>query len=126
MRSDVTAMSNKKLNDNCILFVDQILNGDEHDRTREEIRSIVPEVTEKEGRFSTPCCEYLVSYIDNFKEVYDGHIGIGFSSDGDEYFEDFTNCPFCGAPISYLIGKTYRMVPGKTVGTWVKQEETKI
>ncbi len=115
-------MSNKKLNDNCILFVDQVLNADEHDRTREEKRTIIPEMMEKEGRFRTPCCEYFVSYIENFKEVYDGHIGIGFSAGEDDYFEDFTNCPFCGASITYAIGKTYKMVPGKTIGSWVKLE----
>jgi hypothetical protein len=121
-RWDVSIMSNKKLNDDCILFVDHILNADENDRTREEIRSIRPEALEKEGRFRIPCCEYLVEYIDKFEEVYDGHIGLGFCADGDDYFEDFSNCPFCGAPISYSVRKTFKMVPEKTAGRWVKQE----
>ena len=60
--------------------------------------------------------------FDKFKEVYDGHIGLEFTADGDEYFEDFTNCPFCGAPISYVIRKTFRMVPGKTGGSWIREE----
>jgi len=115
-------MSNKKLNDRCLLFVDQIINADENDRNKEEVRSIKPEAIVKEGRFRTPCCEYLLEYIDKFMEVYDGHIGLGFSADGDDYFEDFTNCPFCGAPISYVIRKTFRMVPGKSAGSWIKQE----
>ena len=115
-------MSNNKLNENCTLFVDQVMNSDANDRNREDVRSIVPESEEKEGRFKTPCCEYLVEYIDKFKEVYDGHIGLGFIADGDEYFEDFTNCPFCGAPISYVIRKTFKMVPGETSGSWIKHE----
>lgn len=115
-------MGNKVLNDRSILFVDQILNADENDRTREDLRSIKPEAIEKDGRFRTPCCEYLVEYIDKFREVYDGHIGIGFSTDGDEYFEDFTNCPFCGAPISYLVRKTFKMVKEENGKGWVAME----
>lgn len=115
-------MNNKKLNEKCILFIDQILNADQNDRTREDIRSIKPEETGKEGRFGTPCCEYLVENIDRFVQVYDGHIGLEFQADGDDYFEDFTNCPFCGAPISYVIRKTFKMVSDKPLGRWVKQE----
>ncbi|HEY3420640.1 MAG TPA: hypothetical protein VGK23_08825 [Methanomassiliicoccales archaeon] len=115
-------MSNKQLNDRCVIFVDQILNADEKDRTKEDVRSIEPEVTEKEGRFKIPCCEYLVDNIGRFKGVYDGHIGLEFSVDGEEYFEDFTNCPFCGAAISYAIRKTYKMVQGRNAGQWTKQE----
>jgi hypothetical protein len=115
-------MKNKKLNNYCILFVDRILNADENDRSREDVRSIKPEATEKEGRFSTPCCGYLVEYIDRFKEEYDGHIGLGFQADDDDYFEDFANCPFCGSPITYVIRKTFKMVPEKTTGQWTKQE----
>jgi hypothetical protein len=109
---------NKKLSANCIIFVDQILNADQNDRTKEDIRSVKPE----EERFKTPCCEYLVEHIDRFKEEYDGHIGVGFSIDGDDYFEDFTNCPFCGAPISYTVRKTFRMVSDAAARKWVKQE----
>jgi hypothetical protein len=115
-------MSNNKLNDRCILFVDQVANSDDKDRNREDVRSITPESAVKEGRFKTQCCDYLVEYIDKFKEVYDGHIGLGFIVDDDDYFEDFTNCPFCGAQISYSVRKTFRMVPGKTAGSWIKQE----
>jgi hypothetical protein len=115
-------MNNEKLNDSCELFVDEILNADVNDRAIEDVRSIQPEELEKEGRFDTPCCGYLVEYIDKFKEVYDGHIGLGFQADGDDYFEDFSNCPFCGAPISYVIRKRFRMVPGKSAGLWIKQE----
>jgi hypothetical protein len=111
-------MMNNKLNDDCILFVDRILNADQSDRTKEDARSIKPE----EERFKTPCCEYLVKYIDKFKEEYDGHIGLGFSEDGDDYFEDFTNCPFCGAPISYVVRKTFKLVSDATARKWVKQE----
>ena len=116
-------MSNKKLNDKCILFVDQILNADENDRAREDVRTVKPEAIEKVGRFKTPCCDNLVEYVDKFKEVYDGHIGLGFSADGDDYFEDFTNCPFCGAPISYAVRKSFKMVAEKPAGVWVMQEE---
>jgi hypothetical protein len=115
-------MSNHKQNGTCVLYVDQLLNGDAKDRTREDIRSIRPEELEKEGRFQTPCCAYLVEYIDKFKEEYDGHIGLGFSADGDDYFEDFSHCPFCGSPISYTIRKTFRMVQEGTAGVWTKQE----
>jgi hypothetical protein len=114
-------MSNNQLNDRCIIFVDRNLNGDDNDRTKKDIRSFKPEGIEKEGRFKTPCCEYMVENIDKFKEVYDGHIGLEFLQEGEEYFEDFTNCPFCGAPISYAIRKTFNMVLG-TSGLWVKQE----
>ena len=106
-------MSNNKLNDDCIIFIDEVVNSDANDRTREDVRSVTPESVERQGRFRTPCCEYLVEYIDKFKEVYDGHIGLGFIADGEDYFEDFTNCPFCGAPISYVTRKKFRMVPGK-------------
>jgi hypothetical protein len=117
-------MSNSRLNGRCELFVDRILNADGNDRTRSETRSIRPEGLEKEGRFGTPCCDYLVQYIDRFKEEYDGHIGLAFVEDGDEYFEDFTNCPFCGAPISYTIRKSFRMVQEGSAGPWKKQEES--
>ncbi len=116
-------MGNYQLNDRCVIFVDQILNGDSKDRTREDLRSIKPEELAKDGRFKTSCCEYMVENLDRFKELYDGHIGLGFTLDEEEYFEDFTNCPFCGVPISYAVRKTYKMVPGKTAGQWVKQEE---
>jgi hypothetical protein len=115
-------MSNNKLNERCVLFVDRILNADANDRTIEDIRFIKPEAIEKEERFGTPCCEYLIEYIDKFKEEYDGHIGLGFLADGDDYFEDFINCPFCGAPISYTIRKTFKMVQEGTVGLWKKQD----
>ena len=115
-------MSNNQLNDRCIIFVDRILNADINDRSKKDVRSIKPEETEKEARFKTPCCEYLVENIDRFKEVYDGHIGLGFLLDGDDYFEDFTNCPFCGISISYTVRKTYKMVPGSASGIWVRQE----
>ena len=114
-------MSNNQLNDRCIIFVDRILNADIKDRTKKDIRSFKPEEIEKEARFETPCCEYMVENIDRFNDVYDGHIGLGFVADGDDYFEDFTNCPFCGAPISYAIRKTFNMVPGGA-GLWIKQE----
>jgi hypothetical protein len=114
-------MSNNQLNDRCIIFVDRILNGDSNDRAKKDIRTFKLEGIEKEGRFKTPCCEYMVENIDRFKEVYDGHIGLEFKLEDEDYFEDFTNCPFCGALISYAIRKTFNMVPG-TAGPWVKQE----
>ena len=115
-------MGNNRLNGACILFVDIILNGNEKDRMRKDVRSIKPEAIVKEGRFKTPCCEYLLEHIDHFKEEYDGHIGLGFSVDDEEYFEDFTNCPFCGVPITYAVRKTFKMVPGKGTDLWIKQE----
>jgi hypothetical protein len=115
-------MINNKINDRCVLFVDQLLNADEKDRTKEDVRSIRPEGLEKEGRFKTPCCAYLVEYIDRFKEEYDGHIGLGFSADGDDYFEDFSHCPFCGSPISYTIRKRFRMVQEGNGKPWTMQE----
>jgi hypothetical protein len=113
---------NKKLNDNCILFVDVVLNGDEKDRTRDDKRTIKPEVAGNEERFESPCCEHLLEYVDKFKEVYDGHLGLEFIIDDEEYFEDFTNCPFCGANISYVVRKTFRMVSDGKARKWVKQE----
>jgi len=118
---DVTLM-NKKLNDNCILFVDVVLNGDEMDRSREDKRTIKPEVKGNKERFASPCCEHLLEYVDKFKEVYDGHLGLEFIDGGDEYFEDFTNCPFCGAGMSYAVRKTFRMVPDGKPGKWIRQE----
>jgi hypothetical protein len=113
---------NKKLNDKCVLFVDVVLNADEMDRSREDRRTSVPEVSGKDERFSSPCCENLLEYVDKFKEVYDGHLGLEFTTDGDEYFEDFTNCPFCGAGITYAVRKTFKMVPEGNPGKWAKRE----
>lgn len=112
---------NKRLSDSCILFVDVVLNADEKDRNREDKRTVLPDVSSNGQRFSSPCCEHLLEYVDKFKEVYDGHLGLEFTADGDDYFEDFTNCPFCGASISYAVRKTFTMVPdGK--GKWEKEE----
>jgi hypothetical protein len=120
---DVPA-TNKKLNDRCVLFVDVIMNADEKDRTREEKRTIIPEVSVNGERFAAPCCEHLLEYVDKFKEVYDGHLGLEFVTEGDEYFEDFTNCPFCGADISYSVRKTFEMVSAEKGNKWVKREVT--
>jgi hypothetical protein len=113
---------NNKLNDNCILFVDVVLNADEKDPTREDKRTILPEVTGNEERFASPCCENLLQYVDKFEDVYDGHLGLEFTVESDEYFEDFTNCPFCGANISYEVRKTFKMVSDGKAEKWVKQE----
>ena len=115
-------MSNGKLNASCIILIDQVLNGDPSDRSREDVRSIKPDGLENERRFNTVCCDYMEQHIDQFKDVYDGHIGLEFKEDDDEYFEDFSHCPFCGAPISYVIRKKFRMVQEKAGSGWIRME----
>jgi hypothetical protein len=115
-------MPNRNLNSVCIILVDQIFNGDPTDRSKEDLRSVKPEGLEGERRFNTPCCDYMLQHIGHFKEVYDGHIGLEFKEDDEEYFEDYSNCPFCGSPVSYVIRKKFNMVPDKTGSNWVKME----
>jgi hypothetical protein len=115
-------MPNRNLNPACVILVDQILNGDPADRTREDVRSVMPEGLTKDRRFNTPCCDYMVQHIDQFKDVYDGHIGLEFVEDDEEYFEDYSNCPFCGSPITYIIRKRFRMVQDKNGSGWVRTE----